>query len=324
MIDLRHLRAFVALAEEAHVTRAAERLGMRQPPLTRLLRGLETELDVLLMNRLPRGVRPTEAGKALLAEARVLLARAEKLPAIVRQAARGEQGCLAVGFTSSAALHPFIPAVLREFRERLPGVTVNLEEAGTAELVDALLKERLDAAFVRSPVGSLSALLVDSVLDEPMLVALPARHPLAATASSLPLAGLATEAFILYRRSTGPGLYDAIVAACRETGFSPVIAQEAPRLPATLSLVAAGLGVSIVPASMQRLGGEDIVYRALTGCAALSAPIHLATRRANPSPAVLQFRQLVQHMRRARCGAEFGQGRGQTQAGLDPPPRKIG
>ncbi|MEA2729247.1 MAG: hypothetical protein QOD93_3881 [Acetobacteraceae bacterium] len=301
MIDLRRLRAFVALAEESHVTRAAERLGMQQPPLTRLLRGLETEFGVLLMHRLPRGVKPTEAGKTLLTEARILLARAEKLPEIVRRAARGEHGSLAVGFTSSAALHPFVPAVLREFRDRLPGVKVILEEAGTAELVDALLHERLDAAFVRSPVGSVAALLVDPVLDEPMLAALPARHRLALVAGPLALAELATEAFILYRRSTGPGLYDAIVTACRQAGFSPTVAQEAPRLPATLSLVAAGLGVSIVPASMQRLGGEDIAYRVLVGCPGLSAPIHLATRQANPSPAVSQFRRLVQRVSSQRA-----------------------
>ncbi|MCY0855546.1 LysR family transcriptional regulator [Cupriavidus sp. D39] len=109
MIELRRLRAFVVLAEEGHVTRAAERLGMQQPPLTRLLRGLEEELGVLLMRRLPRGVRPTEAGLALLEEARAVLARAEGVADVVRRAAAGEQGRLAVGFTSSAALHPLCP-----------------------------------------------------------------------------------------------------------------------------------------------------------------------------------------------------------------------
>lgn len=295
MIDLRRLHAFTILAEEAHVTRAAERLGMQQPPLTRLLRGMETELGVLLMHRLPRGVRPTEAGKALLAEARLILAQAERLPELVRRAERGEQGSLAVGFTSSAALHPVVPMLLRLFREKLPGVAVRLEEAGTAELVDALMHERLDAAFVRSPVGALPDLRMDAVAEEPMMAALPAGHPLAPGGDPLPLAALAGEPFILYRRSSGPGLYDAIVAACRDQGFSPRMAQEAPRLPATLSLVAAGLGVSIVPASMQRVGGDDIAYRALTDCGTLSAPINLATRRANPTPALLQFRRLVEN-----------------------------
>jgi DNA-binding transcriptional LysR family regulator len=300
LIELRRLRAFVAVAEEGHITRAAERLGMQQPPLTRLLHGLEKELGVLLMHRLPRGVRPTEAGKALLAEARAVLARAEGLNDAVRRAARGEQGRLAIGFTSSAALHPFVPAALRSFREALPGVSIVLEEAGTGELVDALLHERLDAAFVRSPVATMLNLLVDPVLDEPMIAALPVGHPIATnTGSPLPLADLAAEEFVLYRRPAGPGLYDAILAACRTAGFSPIIAQEAPRLPATLSLVAAGLGVSIVPASMRRLGGENIAYRRLAGCPGLSAPLHLAMRRAVLPPAVARFRGLVRRMRDA-------------------------
>lgn len=215
LIELRRLRALVAVVEEGHVTRAAERLGMWQPPLTRLLRGLETELGVLLVHRMQRGVRPTEAGKALLEEARAVLARAEGVAQAVRRAARGEQGRLAVGFTSSAALHPFVPAVIRTLREAQPGVSIVLEEAGTGELVDALLHERLDAAFVRSPVASVAGLLVDAVLDEPMLVALPGGHRLASDAgAALPLAGLASEAFVLYRRPAGPGLYDTILAAC--------------------------------------------------------------------------------------------------------------
>ncbi len=250
------------------------------------------------MQRLPRGVRPTEAGKALLEEARVILARAGGVAEVVRRAARGEQGRLVVGFTSSAALHPFVPAVLRAFREALPGVTVILEEAGTVELVDALLHERLDAAFVRSPVETNPSLLVDAVLDEPMLAALPAGHQLAVdTEAPLPLRRLAGEDFIFYRRWTGPGLYDAILAACRDAGFSPSVVQEAPRLPATLSLVAAGLGISVVPASMRRLGGEGIAYRTLKDCSRLSAPLHLAMRKDNISPALNKFRKLVQEMR---------------------------
>jgi DNA-binding transcriptional LysR family regulator len=297
LIELRRLHAFVVVVEEGHVTHAAVRLGIQQPSLTRLLHGLEKELGVLLLHRMPRGVRPTEAGKVLLAEAQAVLARAQGVAEVVRRAARGELGRLAVGFTSSAALHPFVPDVLRRFRAALPGVSVLLEEAGTGELVEALLHERLDAAFVRSPVASMPALLVDPVLEEPMVAALPTGHPLAARPGEpLPLAALATEDFILYRRPAGPGLYDAILAACRAAGFSPMVTQEAPRLPATLSLVAAGLGVSIVPASMRRLSGDGIAYRPLTGCPGLVAPLHLAMRRA-PLPAVLaRFRDLVREM----------------------------
>jgi DNA-binding transcriptional LysR family regulator len=296
LIELRRLQAFVAVAEEGHITRAAERLGMAQPPLTRLIRGLETELGTLLLRRLPRGVRPTEAGLALLDEARIVLARAASVNETVRRTARGEQGRLAIGFTSSAALHPFVPAVLRSFRAERPGVRMELDEAGTAELVAAMLQGRLDAAFIRSPVASVRGLIVDPVLDEPMLVALPAGHALADdTGSGLPLAALAMEAFILYRRPAGPGLYDAIVTACRGAGFTPLVAQEAPRLPSTLSLVAAGLGISIVPASMRRVAMAGISFRALMQCPGLSAPLHLALRRAELSATAARFREAVHH-----------------------------
>ncbi|EPQ1333862.1 LysR substrate-binding domain-containing protein [Serratia marcescens] len=294
MIELRRLRAFVTVVEEGNITRAAERLFIQQPPLTRLLQGLEDELGVKLLQRLPRGVRVTEAGGVLFEEARALLARAERLREAVQRAARGEQGHIAIGFTSSAALHPFVPNLLRRYRDILPGITTQLEEAGSGELMEALLEQRLDAAFVRSPANGIPGLSVEPVLSEPMIVALPLGHRLAKeTQQPLPLAELAHEAFILYRRPAGQGLYDAILAACHRAGFSPRIVQEAPRLPATLSLVGAGLGVSIVPGSMRRLGGDGIVYRTLAAEAQLSAPLYLALRRSPASPIVERFRHLV-------------------------------
>ena len=244
------------------MTRAAERLGMAQPPLSRLVRGLEAELGATLLRRLPRGVELTDAGQALLEEARTVLARAERIADTVQRAARGEQGRLAIGFTSSAALHPFVPATLLAFRAARPGIRTELEEAGTMELVDAMVQGRLDAAFVRTPVDSVEGLVVDHILDEPMIAALPVGHDLVRSgASSLPLTALAAEPFILYRRPAGPGLYDAIVTACRGAGFSPVIEQEAPRLPSTLSLVAAGLGITIVPASMEQIAMPGVAFR---------------------------------------------------------------
>ena len=294
MLEFRQLKAFIAIAEEGYITRAAERLGMQQPPLTRLLQSLEAELGVMLMERLPRGVRPTTAGLALLDEARNILAQVEGVTDVVRRAARGERGRLAIGFTSSAALHPFVPSVLRLFRETFVGVSVVLEEAGTGELLDALVHEKLDAAFIRSPLSGTQSLQDQPILVEPMLLALPTDHPLAIDAQSpLPLAALATEAFVLYRRRVGLGLYDAILVACREAGFSPQVVQEAPRMTATLSLVAAGLGVSIVPASMQRLRGDGIVYRELTECRSLVAPLHLATRVGDGSAVLRRFKAMV-------------------------------
>ena len=243
---------------------------------------------------LRRGVRVTGAGQVLLTEAHGILSAAQSLPDIVRRAAAGEQGRLALGFTSSAGLHPFVSSSLRELRGTFPKVTVMLEEAGTGELVDGLLTARLDAAFVRSPVERVPDLIVDFVLDEPMVAALPAGHSLTLDVTApLSLASLAGEPFVLYRRRTGPGLYDGILAACRAAGFSPEIMQEAPRLTSTLSLVAAGLGVTIVPASMQILGGSGITFRSLTNCPGLSAPLHLARRRDASIPALERFREIV-------------------------------
>ncbi|QEI04764.1 LysR family transcriptional regulator [Pigmentiphaga aceris] len=299
MIELRQLRAFVVIAEEGHITRAAARLGMQQPPLTRLLHGLERDLGVPLMERFPKGVRPTAAGTALLAEARAVLQRAAGINDVVSRAARGEQGKLALGFTSSSALNPFVPSVIRTFRQSVPGVSVVLDEAGTAELVDALMHERLDAAFVRSQLAHTTnltnlintpGLRVDTILREPMVVALATDHPMAqASGSPVPLSSLASEAFVLYRRPAGPGLYDALLAACKAAGFSPTVAQEAPRMTATMSLVAAGLGISIVPASMARLRGDGVVYRTLSGCPGLLAPLYLASRITDRSPILARF-----------------------------------
>jgi DNA-binding transcriptional LysR family regulator len=263
-MELRHLRYFVAVAEEGHITRAAERLGIQQPPLSQQIRALEAELNVQLFRRKPRGVELTQAGEALFAEAQAI----------------------------------------RDYRETHPLVALSLVESGTGELVEALLAERLDAAFVRSPIstsasGPAEGIAVHSVLEEAMVAALPAGHALAAglAARKLALAALAAETFILYRRPLGPGLYDAIIAACQRAGYSPTIGQGAPRMLATLSLVAAGLGVTLVPQSMRRLRVHGVVYQPLDGDAGLVAPLNLAYRRTESSAAAQRFIALVRRTR---------------------------
>jgi DNA-binding transcriptional LysR family regulator len=295
-MELRHLRYFVAVAEEGHVTRAAERLGIQQPPLSQQIRALETELDAQLFHRKPRGVELTPAGRAFFDEAKAILARVGDAVAATKRAARGEAGRIGIGFTSSASFHPFVPRAIRAFRERHPLVALTLEESGTTELVEALRSEAIDAAFVRSPVGESADLTVRPLLEEPMVAALPSGHPLSGTGNPLPLAALAGEIFILYRRPVGPGLHDAIIAACDRAGFSPQIGQEAPRMLSTLSLVAAGLGVTLVPKSMSRLQVEGVAYRGLDPSAQLTAPLNLAYRRSEISEAVRRFVALVQRL----------------------------
>ena len=294
-MELRHLRYFVAVAEERHITRAAERLGIQQPPLSQQIRALEAELGTPLLRRHPRGVELTQAGEALLAEARAVLEQVERAVTVTRRAGRGEAGRIGLGFTSSASFHPLVPAMVRAYRDAFPLVALSLEESGTSELVEALVQQRLDAAFVRSPIGAASGIAVHSILEEPMVAALPAGSPLAVARARhpLPLAALAGEIFILYRRPLGPGLYDAIIAACQRAGYSPNIGQEAPRMLATLSLVAAGLGVTLVPQSMRRLRVHGVIYRTIDSAAGLVAPLNLAYRRSETSPAARRFTALA-------------------------------
>lgn len=295
-MELRHLRYFIAVAEEGHITRAAERLGIQQPPLSMQIRALEQELDVQLFRRQPRGVELTDAGRAFLERARIILEEVDRAFASARRTARGEQGRVVVGFTSSAPFHPFVPRVIRAFREMSPLVALALEESGSSELVQGLHNEDIDAAFIRSPVADVEGLLVSPLLDEEMVVALPAGHPLAGAdaAAPMPLAALANETFVLYKRPGGPGLYDSIITACRGAGFGPRVGQEAPRIVSTLNLVAAGLGVSIVPASLRSLQMDGVTYRRLTGSNALKAPLLLACRPGENSAAVQRFIDLVQ------------------------------
>lgn len=227
MIELRHLRYAVAVAEEGHITRAAARLGIQQPPLSQQIRALEAAIGAPLFRRQPRGVELTAAGRAFVEKARAILRDTDLAVEAARRASRGQEGQLAIGFTSSAAFHPFVTGVMREMRERAPAIRLSLEEASTGELIEAVEADRLDAAFVRSPSERLENLTITHLLDEEMLVALPDHHARARkdTRRRISLASLADEPLILYRRPTGPGLYDSIIAACRAAGFSPKVAQ---------------------------------------------------------------------------------------------------
>ena len=219
-MELRHLRYFIAVAEEGHITRAAERLDMQQPPLSQQIKALERELGVQLLRRLPRGVEPTEAGRAFLADARLILAQIDHSFASTRRTARGELGRIAIGFTSSAPFHPFVPRIIRAFREASPLISLALDEDGTTQLIKNLREDRVDVAFIRTPVADPAGLVVEPLLEEKMVVALPDQHPLTGgKGTGLNLKRLAGETFIVYRRHSGPGLYDAIFAACHAAGM---------------------------------------------------------------------------------------------------------
>ena len=295
-MELRHLRYFVAVAHEGHITRAAEKLRMQQPPLSQQIQALEREVDATLFLRHPRGVTLTDAGHAFLADAEQILSDVEHAKIRARRTARGETGRIAVGFTTSAPFHPLVARAMREFRTKRPDVSFVLEESSSADMVSGLRDGRLDVAFIRSGLVDPEGITVHALLQEDTAVAFPARHRLAKR-PALALRELAEETFILYRRPDGRGLYDVIIAACSEAGFSPDVGQEAPRIVSTLNLVAAGLGITIVPASLSRLPLEGVVYRPLKGKPALKVPLNLACRREERSAATLAFIDLVRRLK---------------------------
>ena len=273
---------------------------MQQPPLSQRIKSIERELDVQLFHRKARGVELTDAGRVFLDKARAMLAQYEHTFEATRRTARGEQGRLCVGVTPTGPFHPFVPRVIRAFREAFPLVSLTLEECLSPELLKRLRNEQMDAAFLRTPMAEPEDLVINSLLEEPMVVALPSAHALAQNDGDavLSLKDLAGETFIVYARQHGPGLYDATTAACLKAGFSPRLGQEAPRITSALSLVAAGLGISAVPASMQRMIMDGVAYRRLKGPNKPKAVLNLASRRGDSSAVVRNFLSLVRRAAR--------------------------
>lgn len=259
-MELRHLHYFVAVAEELHFGRAAERLHIAQPPLSQQIRSLEEELGVQLFYRTKRHVELTEVGQVFLQEARRTLAQAEQAVVAAQRAGRGELGRLVVSFVGSA-VYEILPVTLRNFHERFPDVELHLRELTTAQQVRALRDGRIQIGFVRPPVGD-DTLQTETLFKEPLLVALPETHFLSNQAK-IPTEALAHEHFILAPRHLGPGLYDQIISLCKQAGFSPNVTQEAIQMQTILGLVAAGLGVSLIPASARYLRERGIAYREL-------------------------------------------------------------
>jgi DNA-binding transcriptional LysR family regulator len=297
-MELRHLRYFIAVAEEGHITRAAERLGIQQPPLSQQIKAIERELGVQLLRRKARGVDLTEAGASFLYDARATLAQLDRAVESTRRTARGELGRICVGVTSTSSFHPLVARTIRAFSEAFPKVSLTLEESLSNELLASLRDERIDVAFIRTAPADVDGLTIQPLLDEPMVVAIPADHPLTkAKNSAISLRRLATETFILYG-PPGTGMYDSIIAAWAAAGFNPHVGnlgastQQGPRIGSTLSLVAAGLGITFVPSSLQRMNIEGVAYRPVQASKPV-ARLSLATRRGDTSATVRQFRTLV-------------------------------
>jgi DNA-binding transcriptional LysR family regulator len=299
-MELRHLRYFIAVAEEGHITRAAERLGMQQPPLSRQIKAIEGEMDVQLFRRKARGVELTDAGRAFLDDARAMLAHLDHAFDTARRTARGEQGRISVGYT---LFHPVVPRVIREFRQAFPLVSLTLEESSPYDLIERMQNDKIDVAFI-TLIADQEGVAIEPLLEEPRVVALPSGHPLARTENggdtALSLKSLAGETFTFLGRphSPLPMAANAVVAACQAAGFSPRVGQIVPNNRSRLNLVAANLGIALIAASLQRNYIEGVVYRRLKRAKQLKIPLNLVSRRGDPSAVVTQFLKLAKRTAR--------------------------
>jgi DNA-binding transcriptional LysR family regulator len=307
-VELRQLRYVIAVAEERNVTRAAERLGMQPPPLSRQIRAIEREIDAQLFRRKPRGVELTDAGRAFVDNARAVLAQVERTFETTRRTARGEQGRISIAYSSTVAFHPLIPRIIRAFSETFPLVGVAVIEGYPEDLVERMQRDEIDVAFVRRLSPTAQGIEHTLLHEESMMVALPCRHPLARDGSrnGVALKALAGESFVLIGDPNGDALQrnSAFAAACYAAGFSPQVGHVVPYISSRLNLIAAGLGVAVVAESLRHVAIEGVVFRSLTGAGRLKTPFGLASRRGDPSPVIRQFLKLAR-----RIAASFSAGR---------------
>ncbi|MDR6519720.1 DNA-binding transcriptional LysR family regulator [Variovorax paradoxus] len=306
-MDIRALRYFAAVAETGHMTRAAEQLGIQQPPLSLQIKALERELGMLLFRRHPRGVALTDAGRLFQAEALRMLQDMDAMKQRMTRVAKGQAGRLAVGFTSSAAAHRFMPDALREFRRAYPDVELQLREDNAAELTEALAAGRLHCGLLRVPVARPEGLLFETLLREPVLVAMPSDHRLARgrdkDSRALPLARLCEEGIILVRRPGAPGLYADLLALCHAKGLRPRVVAEVDRMMTNLNLVAAGVGLSVVPASMHGVHAHAIAYARLADGGQLDAPLTLVSRAQEDNLPAQNFAALLRRLAQENPGS---------------------
>lgn len=285
-MELRALRYFLAVAEELNFRRAADRLHIAQPPLSRRIARLEEQIGVRLLIRTKRKVELTPAGQALVQDARLILAQAEQAVRRAQRVTRGEIGELRIGSVSTADLSVF-PRILPTFQRRFPQIHLFLKSLTVVGQIQALRAMQIDIGFVRLPVDD-QFLKIEPILREPLVLAIPRGHRLASF-NKVPLGELANERYISLPRHVSPGFFDLMIAIFRKAGFSPLISQEADDFQTHLSLIAMGFGVSVLPgASIHVLKRQDVLYRPLTDPVP-HVEIGIAYRRDDPSHLLQAF-----------------------------------
>ncbi|TDE91562.1 LysR family transcriptional regulator [Occultella glacieicola] len=300
MYTLDQLRGFVAVAEERNFSRAADRLGMTQPPLSRLVRKLEGELRVELFARTHRGAQLTTAGRVFLDEARRILGLAEAAPLRARGVAAGTAGTVRIGFTAMTAL-TVLGGWARAVGEHLPGVDLILTEMVTADQVEAVLAGQIDVGLARgvNPSEILAARLVHS---EPLVLAVPAGHPLTRLGRPPVLADVAEHHIVTYAPVEARYLYEVVVAAFSDAGLTPHYVQHVSQVHSVLALVDAGVGVGLVPTSATALRLPSLTYLEPSGLAERKVQAQCVWRRDNTNPALKQVLLLGEgHWRVARA-----------------------
>ncbi len=293
-MDFRHFRYFVAVAEELHFARAAERLGIAQPALSQQIRSLEERMGVRLFDRAHRRVELTEAGAVFLVEVRVALESAEKAVRVAQDVARGASGTIDIGFVGSIMYEPRFPVLLKDYRDARPDVRLLLHEMAPLLQIEQVAAQHLDIAIVRSPLPAVLPEGLESFVlaSQRLVVVLPRDHRLA-EAQDLQLADLSGDSFLSFDDPPGVGLGHAVLSLCREAGFEPDICLRVSEIGTLISLVAAGHGVSLMPATVAHLqlpGVRYVPLRDITPCSELVV-IH---RRIERSAAV---RALLARMR---------------------------
>jgi DNA-binding transcriptional LysR family regulator len=296
-MELRHLRYFVAVAEELNFTRAAERLNMAQPPLSTQIRSLEEELGVRLFDRDKRRVDLTQAGRQMLVRARAILAAADDAVKEIRRTAAGEIGELLLGYAASAMFTELLPATLRAFQKALPNVQLVVHEMTSRDQLYAIHARKLDLGILRRPDMPVPpGVRMEEWYTASLVAAIPKGHPLAKKAS-IRVTDLQDQPLIAYPRDSGIGLYWRVIDLCVKAGFQPRIVREARDASVMMGLVSAGIGISIVPADTQCIRLEGVVYRQMEGPEAFSA-LHIAYRTADRNEHLLA---LLAELRRSHA-----------------------
>lgn len=302
-MDIRQLRYFVTVADTGHLTRAAALLGMQQPPLSQQIKSLERQLGMTLFVRHPKGVSLTPVGHEVLCEARRALEAFDAMAQRVAKITAGMRGVLHLGVTTSAAVHALTSSVIRTLRLEHPAIEMALSEANAAGVTEAVAASRLHCGIIRAVVSRPPGLVFETLAREPTVVALPVDHPLASRRPTgrhaIRLQDLHEQNMILVRRPGAPGLYADLLDRCAQADVRPRVVDEVERMTTSLSLVAGGVGLSVVPASMQRAPAATVAYRPLASSAGLEAPLTLVYREDDTTGVTATFVRLAHRLAQA-------------------------